>query len=147
MEDPDQASSSAARRLQQSGADPSHGGGRGSGAAPESGDAGAGGEGTADRGGSASATRAGAHAQKPPRTRTSAMFQALIAGAVILVFLLIFILENTEDVKINFLGAKGHLSLGVALLLAAVGGALIVAVVGAARIGQLRVHQRRQRGR
>lgn len=82
---------------------------------------------------------------KPPRTRVSATFQALIAGTVVLVFLLIFILENTESVKINYLGAKGHLSLGVALLLAAVGGALIAAIIGLARIGQLRLHQRRQR--
>lgn len=86
-----------------------------------------------------------ARARKPPRTRTSFTFQALIAGLVVLVLLLIFILENTESVKINFLGAKGNLSLGIALLLAAVGGALLVAIVGAARIGQLRLHARRQR--
>lgn len=85
--------------------------------------------------------------RKPPRTRVSATFEALIAGTVILVFLLIFILENTESVRINYLGAKGHLSLGVALLLSAVGGALIAAIVGLARIGQLRLHERRQRRR
>ena len=82
-----------------------------------------------------------------PRTRTSVTFQALIAGVVVLVLLLIFILENTESVRINYLGAKGNLSLGIALLLAAAGGALLVAIVGAARIGQLRLHERRQRRR
>jgi uncharacterized integral membrane protein len=91
------------------------------------------------------ATEAPAKQAKPPRTRLSATFQALLAGAVVLILLLIFILENTESVRINFLGVKGHLSLGVALLLAAAGGALVVAVVGAARISQLRLHERRQR--
>lgn len=105
-----------------------------------------------DQAGDTSASAAGAASsapplKKPPRTRTSATFQALIAGFVLLVLLLIFILENTEDVKINFLGLKGHISLGIALLLAAAGGALIVAVVGVARIGQLRLHERRQRRR
>ena len=84
---------------------------------------------------------------KPPRTRISAAFQGTVLGAVVLVLLLIFILENTESVKINFLGAKGHISLGVALLLAAAGGALVVSIVGLARISQLRLHERRQRRR
>jgi uncharacterized integral membrane protein len=47
---------------------------------------------------------------------------------------LIFILENTQRVKVNFLGANGHLALGVALLLAAAAGALLVGIVGVARI-------------
>ncbi|MHB1538620.1 MAG: lipopolysaccharide assembly protein LapA domain-containing protein [Solirubrobacteraceae bacterium] len=85
--------------------------------------------------------------RKPPRTRTSVTFQALLAGVVVLVLLLIFILENTESVKIDYLGAKGHISLGIALLLAAAGGALLVAIAGTARIGQLRLHARRQRRR
>jgi uncharacterized integral membrane protein len=79
------------------------------------------------------------------RTRTSAAFKGLVAGAVVLLLLLIFILENTQRVKISYLGANGHLSLGVALLLAAVAGALITAMVGAARISQLRAHARRER--
>jgi uncharacterized integral membrane protein len=81
----------------------------------------------------------------PTRTRTSAAFKGLIAGAVVLLLLLIFILENTERVKISYFGADGHLSLGVALLLAAVAGALITALVGAARIAQLRAHAKRRR--
>ena len=81
----------------------------------------------------------------PPHTRTSTAFKGLIAGAIILLLLLIFILENTERVKISYFGVDGHLSLGVALLLAAVAGALITALVGAARISQLRLHARRQR--
>ena len=79
----------------------------------------------------------------PPRTRTSAAFKGFAAGAVVLLLLLIFILENTQRVKISYFGASGHLALGVALLLAAVGGALLVAILGAARISQLRRHARR----
>jgi uncharacterized integral membrane protein len=81
----------------------------------------------------------------PSHTRTSTAFKGLIAGAIVLLLLLIFILENTERVKISYFGADGHLSLGVALLLAAVAGALITALVGAARIAQLRAHAKRQR--
>lgn len=81
--------------------------------------------------------------EKPPRTRLSRTFSGLVAGAVVLILLLIFILQNTETVKISYLGANGHLSLGVALLLAAVGGALLAGLLGAARIAQLRRHARR----
>jgi putative membrane protein len=66
-----------------------------------------------------------------------------VAGAVVLLLLLIFILENTQRVKVSFLGAGGHLSLGVALLLAAVGGALVVGTIGVARVVQLRTRSRR----
>ncbi len=83
---------------------------------------------------------------KPPRTRVSTAFSGFVAGAIVLIVLLIFILENTESVKISFLGAGGHVALGVALLLAAVGGALIVGILGVARIAQVRRHARR-RGR
>jgi uncharacterized integral membrane protein len=80
----------------------------------------------------------------PPRTRTSAAFQGFVAGAVVLILLLIFILENTQSVKVSYFGASGHVPLGVALLLAAVGGALIVGILGAARIAQVRRHARRR---
>ena len=69
----------------------------------------------------------------------------VIAGAVILLLLLIFILENTQSVTISFLGADGDVPLGVALLLAAVGGALVVGLVGIARVVQLRKRAKRVR--
>ena len=80
-----------------------------------------------------------------PRTKTGIAFGSLIAGAIVLIVLLVFILENTQSVKISFFGASGHLPLGVALLLAAIGGGLLVGVVGTARIVQLRRHVRRRR--
>jgi uncharacterized integral membrane protein len=83
-----------------------------------------------------------------PTTKTGIAFSAIIAGATVLILLLVFILENTQSVKISFFGAGGHLPLGVALLLAAIGGALLTGIVGAARILQLRRHvKRRPRGR
>ena len=70
---------------------------------------------------------------------------ALIAGTAALVVVLIFILQNTDAVKINFLGAHLHVSLAVAMLFAAVAGALILAASGTARITQLRHRMRRDR--
>jgi uncharacterized integral membrane protein len=81
--------------------------------------------------------------QPPGRTRTSSAYKGLMAGAVVLILLLVFILENTQRTKISFVGISGHMPLGVALLLAAVAGALIVGIVGAARILQLRHRLRR----
>ena len=74
----------------------------------------------------------------PPRTRVSGIWVASIAAVVVLLLLLIFILQNGDKVKINIFGANPTLPIGVALLLAAVLGALLVALIGAARVVQLR---------
>ena len=66
-------------------------------------------------------------------------------GAVVLLLLLIFILENSQSVSIGYFGAHGHLPLGVALLLAAVLGVLLVVIPGTVRIIQLRITARRHR--
>jgi len=71
-------------------------------------------------------------------TRLGSAHAGLIAAAVVLVLLLVFILENAHSVNVGFLGAHLRLPLAVALLLAGVGGALLVGAVGAARITQLR---------
>jgi uncharacterized integral membrane protein len=70
---------------------------------------------------------------------------ALIAGAVALILVLIFIIENAHAVTIVYFGAHLRLSLAVALLLAAIGGALVMAAAGTARITQLRLSMRRRR--
>lgn len=72
------------------------------------------------------------------RTRISGVWIGLIAAAVVMVFLLIFILQNQESVDIDFLSFGFSIPLGVGLLLAALAGMLIVAVPGVARIVQLR---------
>ena len=70
---------------------------------------------------------------------------ALIAGALVLVVVLIFIIQNAHTVTITFFGAHLRISLAVALLLAAIAGALIMAAAGTARITQLRMTMRRNR--
>ena len=79
------------------------------------------------------------------RTRTGGIWVAVGFFAVILLLLLIFILQNGQKVDISYLGMHGHLPLGVALLLAAVCGLLLVVLAGTARIGQLRATARRHR--
>lgn len=79
------------------------------------------------------------------RTRLSGTYKSLIGGTLVLILLLVFILENTKRVKVTYFGASGHLALGVALLFAAVAGALIVGIAGSARIFQLRKHAKRNR--
>jgi uncharacterized integral membrane protein len=81
----------------------------------------------------------------PKRTRLSATWVALGCFSILLLFALIFILQNGHSVDISYLGAHGHLPLGVALLLAALCGAALVGLAGTARILQLRNHARRQR--
>jgi putative membrane protein len=72
------------------------------------------------------------------RTRIGGWWVALVAGTVVLLLLLIFVLQNGQPVQITFLGWRGVLPLGVALLLAAIGGILAVAIPGTGRILQLR---------
>jgi len=79
------------------------------------------------------------------RTRISGLWVAVAFFAVVLLLLLIFILQNGRTVDIAYFGAHGHLPLGVALLLAAVCGALLMLLAGAARMGQLRATARRHR--
>jgi uncharacterized integral membrane protein len=79
------------------------------------------------------------------RTRIGGVWIASALFALVLLLLLIFILQNGTKVQISYLGAHGHLPLGVALLLAAVLGILLVVIPGTARIIQLRMTARRHR--
>jgi uncharacterized integral membrane protein len=71
-------------------------------------------------------------------TRAGALWTSLIAGFLILILLLIFIAQNTASTPFQFFGWHWSLPLGVAILLAAVGGGLLTVAVGTARIVQLR---------
>jgi lipopolysaccharide assembly protein A len=73
------------------------------------------------------------------------MRTGLIAGVAVLAVVLIFIIHNAHAVNVSFLGAHLRLSLAVALLLAAIAGALAMAAAGTARITQLRRIMRRNR--
>lgn len=72
------------------------------------------------------------------RTRISSAWVGVIAGAVVLILLLVFILQNTRPVEISYFGATGRMPLGVALLLATIGGLLLAGAVASLRIWQLR---------
>jgi uncharacterized integral membrane protein len=78
-------------------------------------------------------------------TRTSMVWTMVGIGVVLLVAILVFILQNSQRVRMQFLMVNGTLPLGVALLFAALLGALLVLVAGAARVLQLRVVARRHR--
>ena len=71
-------------------------------------------------------------------TRAGALWTALILGFLILIVLLIFIAQNTADTPFTFFNLHWNLPLGVAILLAAIGGGLLTVAVGTARILQLR---------
>ena len=77
-------------------------------------------------------------------TRISAAWTAVAVAALLGVALIVFIVQNTQKVQINFFGASGHVPLVVALLAAAIVGALIVLVAGISRITQLRLSARRR---
>jgi uncharacterized integral membrane protein len=75
---------------------------------------------------------------KIKHTRISGTWVAVIVAVIVLIFLLIFILQNLATITVHFLGAQGSLPAGVGLLFAAVAGALLVVLIGTARIVQLR---------
>lgn len=79
------------------------------------------------------------------RTRMGGWWVASALFALVLLLLLIFILENGQRANIGFFGAHGHLPLGIALLLAAILGVLLVVIPGTGRIIQLRMLARRHR--
>jgi uncharacterized integral membrane protein len=70
--------------------------------------------------------------------KVSALWVGLVAVAVILILLIIFIAQNLDRVTIHFLGFAGSLPVGLVALIAAVIGVLIAAVPGTVRILQLR---------
>jgi len=85
---------------------------------------------------------AGVPAQRPSRgvarTRTAQTWIGLVLGALILIVLLVFVLQNNVSTEFSIFFWDFHLPLGVSMLFAAIAGALIMALVGGARILQLR---------
>ena len=79
------------------------------------------------------------------RSRTSGAWVAVVLAALLLILLVVFIAQNTQDVHLSFLWWDGTAPLSVALLVAAVIGIALTAVVGTMRILQLRRRVRRER--
>jgi uncharacterized integral membrane protein len=87
-----------------------------------------------------------APAKDPLRpSRTSGAWLGVVALAVVLVLLVVFIAQNTQDVHVSFLAWDGEAPLAVTLLIAAIGGIVLTAVAGSLRIFQLRRRVRRTR--
>ncbi|MGW0044553.1 lipopolysaccharide assembly protein LapA domain-containing protein [Rhodococcus sp. NPDC003348] len=71
-------------------------------------------------------------------TKAAATWTGLVIGVLVLILLLVFILQNLDSVTLNLFLWEFSLPLGVSLLLAAIAGALIMALAGGVRIVQIR---------
>lgn len=72
------------------------------------------------------------------RTRAGAVWVGLCVGALVLVALVVFMLQNTAPVDVAFLGMHGSAPLALMLLIAGLGVAIVALAVGSLRIGQYR---------
>ena len=81
----------------------------------------------------------------PRLTRASAAWVATGVALLLLILLIVFILQNSTKVDVHFLGMAGTIPLGMAQLIAAVGGGVVVAIAGVARVTQLRINARHTR--
>lgn len=101
---------------------------------------------TSQRDAATSGAEESTHAHDPLRgSRTSGTWIAVIVLSLLLLLLAVFILQNTQKVEVAFFGWKGRAPLAATLLIAAAGGALVVASAGVLRILQLRRRVKRQR--
>lgn len=78
-----------------------------------------------------------------PMTRTGVAWWALGFSLVLLIFVLVFVLQNLSPATTAFFGVKWTIPLGLDLLLASLLGGAIAFLLGAARMLQLRRISRR----
>ncbi|MBV7295230.1 DUF1049 domain-containing protein [Corynebacterium sp. TAE3-ERU12] len=76
--------------------------------------------------------------KKVKRSLAGSTWTALIVGALLLIVLLAFIMQNVDQVTLHFFMWDFEFPLGVGMLLAAIIGALLMAIVGGLRMAQLR---------
>jgi uncharacterized integral membrane protein len=81
----------------------------------------------------------------PRATNAGRVWIAVAVATILLILLIIFIAENSRSVRISFLGINGHIAVGLAMLIAAVVGAVVALLAGSTRILQLRREVRRHR--
>lgn len=65
---------------------------------------------------------------------SAGVWVSLIVGALVLVALLVFIIQNNVPATFHYFGWHFQLPLGVAMLIAAIGGLLIAGIAGSVRI-------------
>lgn len=80
----------------------------------------------------------GSTAASPRRSRVGSTWVGLVVGALVLVALIVFMLQNTAPVEVVFLGMRGTAPLALTLLIAGLGVGIVALIVGSIRIGQLR---------
>lgn len=73
------------------------------------------------------------------------MWVSVGVGAVILALIIAFIAQNERRTRVNFLGWHFSSSVGLLVLASAVAGALVVILIGTARLLQIRLMARRHR--
>ncbi|MDX3003475.1 lipopolysaccharide assembly protein LapA domain-containing protein [Kribbella solani] len=76
-----------------------------------------------------------------PRTRISGAWLGICVTVISFVVLIVFMLQNTGSVAVNFLWLNGSVPLALALFIAGVAGvaaAVLATSIGAARMTQLR---------
>lgn len=104
---------------------------------------------TSGRSGTRPPTKGGADGTTPeevtPVGHGPAVWIGLVIGAIVLVLLLIFVIQNQGTASFEYFAARFELPLGVAMLLAAVAGALIMALVGSVRMIQMSLTMRKMR--
>lgn len=87
---------------------------------------------------------AGASPDGIAHTKAAATWTGLVVGALVLVVLLVFVLQNLDAVPVDIFVWTFELPLGVGMLLAAIAGALVMALAGGVRILQIRRAARRK---
>jgi len=80
-------------------------------------------------------------------SKTGGVWVAVVVLVVLLILLAIFVLQNTQQVEVSFLGFDGEAPLAATLLIAVAAGALIAVAAGSLRILQLRRRVRREQKR
>ncbi|MBC6457376.1 lipopolysaccharide assembly protein LapA domain-containing protein [Actinomadura sp. HBU206391] len=71
-------------------------------------------------------------ARRIPRGRVGVVWISICAAPVMLAGLITFIVQNTDSVKVSFLGLGGTLPLAMALFLAMLSGTAVTLAIGAA---------------
>lgn len=77
--------------------------------------------------------------------RLGSAWVGLVLGALVTILLLVFIVQNSDSAEVQYFGWTFMLPLGVLVLLAAIAGALIMALFAGVRILQLRMRAHKAR--
>lgn len=80
------------------------------------------------------------------RSRIGAVWVSLAVFVTILLLLMIFVIQNSISIPINYFGAHSKISFGVAILLAAIAGSALTLLIGTARILQLKFMRKKNFG-